>query len=168
MKYNNLDNANKHRRILSVSSCVMPDEDCDLSYYGEYAKTPDPRFSIDRKARGDMRHGECRYFNPSSNYDREGMDELVKYTEQDYARVEAYNAGVWRMVGFKAFAKIQLGTTVIQTITSGGLWGTESDSEPGYLAEQMKEQLADLRIELKACGFSDVEINLAYRSVQTP
>lgn len=163
MKYNCLDNPKLKRRILEVHVNRLPDEDPDLSHLGEYSNTPDPRYCIDRKERGDMRRGEYRYFNPSSNYDGEGMDELKKYTEQDYDRMESHNNGGWCTIGIKAWARVQLnGSVVMQKITSGGLWGTESDSDAEYLTEVEDTELDALREELLAIGFTEMEIEEAF------
>ena len=167
MKYNNLDNPGLKRRILSVTVVKIPDDDPDLSHLGEYSNKPDPRYSIDRKQRGDWERGTFQYFNPSSDYDGSGIDELRQYTDEDYKRMEAYNNGEWYMVGVKAFAKVhQLGGTVIQGMESGGLWGVESDSGEDYFKELAQEQLRELRCELLACGFSDTEISAAFKEVK--
>jgi hypothetical protein len=39
-----------------------------------------------------------------------------------------------------------------QTITSGGLWGIESDSSASYLKEIEDQELEDLKTQLKALG----------------
>ncbi len=167
-KFNNLDNPGRARRILSVHVCHPIDEDPDLSYLGEYSNTPDPRFCIDRKERGRQERGTYRYFNPSKNYDGEGMDELKKYTEQDYNRMEDYNRGGWCMEGVCAVAKVQLGSTLIQKLESGGLWGIESDSDRSFFQEMEEEQLDELRAELISVGFTPAEIDVAFLEAKRP
>ncbi len=167
-KFNNLDNPGHTRRILEVRVYHPIDEDPDLSHLGEYSNSPDPRFCIDRKERGQCERGQYRFFNPSRNYDDCGMDELKKYAEQDYARMEEYNRGTWCAEGVRAMAKVQLGSTLIQTLESGGLWGIESDSDKGYFQEVEDEQLEELRFELQACGFTPNEINAAFAEVKRP
>lgn len=165
-RFNCMDNPGNKRRILAVTVIKLPDEDPDLSWLGAYSDTPDPRFAIDRKERGDMQRNEFRYFNPSRNYDGEGIDNLKKYTEQDYKRMELYNAGEWKMIGIKAWASVQLGTFVVQKITSMGLWGIESDAGAVHFTSVSGDQLDELRVELMACGFKTEEIDHAFKEVK--
>lgn len=91
---------------------------------------------------------------------------------QDYERMESLNAGNWCYIGIRAEAKVsvyhpqEVRGTAIQTITSGGLWGIESDSEEPYLESVEKEELADLRAQLKALGFSSRAISTAFKNVE--
>ena len=141
---------------------------------------------------GDMERNEYRYFNPSFNYvDKSGRalpentpDEVRKYVKQDYERMESLNRGNWCLIGIRAEAEIGIPSTsryivlpnidirtgkasprdyLLQTITSGGLWGIESDSDKSYLESVEKEELADLRAQLKALGFSARAISTAFK-----
>lgn len=130
--------------------------------------------------RGDMARNEYRYFNPSSNYvtaddkpQNLTPDEVIKYTRQDYERMESLNAGHWSYIGIRAEAKILIGDVArypnfasgtIQTIGSGGLYGIESDSERSYFSEVAAEQLAELKNQLRALGFSARAISKAFQS----
>ena len=76
---------------------------------------------------------EYRYFNPSGNYKGESPEDTVKYVRQDYERLERLNAGDWCFIGIRAEAEITLADHVTQTISSGGLWGIESDSDSTVL-----------------------------------
>jgi hypothetical protein len=130
--------------------------------------------------RGDMERGEYRYFNPSFNYVssmgkiQDGLtpEDVRKYTLQDYERMERANRGDWCMVGVKAVAEISIPSTSIyhsstlQTIHSGGLWGIESDSDKAYFAEVEKDELADLRTQLRALGFSTRALTAAFQNVE--
>lgn len=123
---------------------------------------------------GDMERGQYRYFNPSSNYiddkdnpeDELTEDEVRKYVSQDYKRMEAYNSDQWAFIGIRAVAEISIDGTV-QTITSGGLWSIETDSEPSYFEEVGSEELSQLRKQLAALGFSKRSISVAFKSVET-
>ena len=53
---------------------------------------------------------------------------------------------------------------VIQDISSGGLWGVESDSDKAYFAEVAGEELAELKSQLQALGFSKRAISQAFKS----
>lgn len=57
------------------------------------------------------------------------------------------------------------GSDVVQRITSGGLWGIESDSGD-YLAEVEADELAALRQELGKIGFGERQISAAMRNVE--
>jgi hypothetical protein len=129
---------------------------------------------------GDMRRHEYRYFNPSFNYvDKHGKltdgntpEEVRKYVRQDYERMESLNAGHWCYIGIRATAEIAVssvgiaGGALIQTIRSGGLWGIESDSDKDHFAEVETEELAQLRVELKAIGFSTRAISTAFKNIE--
>ena len=140
---------------------------------------------------GDRERGQYRYFNPSFNYvDAQGKrlpentdDEVrkavtgVTYVRQDYERMERLNRGDWCFIGIAAEAEWSvpiMSTTangdqnwrLPQTVHSGGLWGIESDSDASYLAEVEQEQLAELREQLKAIGFSSRAISAAFKNVE--
>jgi hypothetical protein len=132
---------------------------------------------------GDIGRHEYRYFNPSFNYvDKQGNptdgltpEEVRKYTRQDYERMESLNAGQWSYIGIAAVAEVianieNEGTKkwhgVVQRIHSGGLWGIESDSERSYLESVQKDELAHLRDELLAVGFSRRAISQAFKNLE--
>jgi hypothetical protein len=128
--------------------------------------------------------GEYQYFNPSSNYvtkedkPQAGLTEadVVKYTRQDYERMESLNAGHWGYTGIRAQAEVTVpmkeglpsyATAVLtQTLTSGGLWGIESDSDSSYFADVQAEELAELKQQLRAFGFSARAIATAFKNVK--
>lgn len=151
-------------KILSVRIERVPDTFPDLSYLGKYDNQPTVAWAIDRKERGDMRHGQYRYFNPAMSGKETGNDASP---EQDYQRSEAYNRGDWWVVGIIAKAEVRLtehGPT--QTLRSGGLWGVESDGGEAYLSEIGREQLSQLCDELEAIGLSDRAITRAFQRVE--
>lgn len=127
---------------------------------------------------GDRTRGEYEYFNPSFNYvDAAGRalpgntpEEVRKYVREDYNRMESLNKGDWWYIGIRAEAEIALdtgaesrGALLTQTITSGGLWGIESDSDASYINDTAKEELADLKHQLAALGFSKRAISQAFK-----
>lgn len=73
--------------------------------------------------------------------------EEQKYAKQDRERLENYGR-TWEMLGCTAKAEVSYsiggGNRRIEWLTSGGLWGIESDSGKEYLTEVENEQLADL------------------------
>jgi hypothetical protein len=91
--------------------------------------------------------------------------------EQDYKRMRGLVNGDYCFIGITAEARVLIpaqpqGHSIAQTITSGGLWGIESDSDADYLTGIEKEQTDELREQLHAVGFSKRAISAAMRSVQ--
>ena len=162
-QYVNRDNPGLKRRILIVTVHRDVNDNPDLSYLGEYSQTPAGDYTIDRQERGDMLRGEYRYFTAGNSPEETGNPDSA---EQDYKRYEAYNNQQWCMVGTYVTAEVQLGGMVCQTIRSGGLWGTESDSEESYFEEIVAEELNNLRWELLAMGFTNRQITLAFKERQ--
>jgi hypothetical protein len=164
----------ERKRILSVTIKHTIDADPDTSYLGEYSGRATSDFSIDRRERGDAGRNEFQYFNPSFNYvDKNGKptdnltpEEVTAYTEQDYQRMEALNNCGWHYLGISATAEVQLTGDLTQKVRSGGLWGIESDSDKSYFAEVESDELANLKTELHAMGFSKRAITAAFRDVQ--
>jgi hypothetical protein len=116
---------------------------------------------------GAMGRGELRYFNgPVENYKGIEPAEIHKYIRQDYDRMESLNRGDWCFIGLRAEAEVQTGSDVVQRITSGGLWGIESDSDKDHLESTAREELAQLTTELVGLGFSRRAISTAIKNVQ--
>jgi hypothetical protein len=149
----------------------------------EARNTMEELLSCDCDEHGDMERGEYRYFNgPVENYKGESPEDIRKYVRQDYERMERLNVGDWCFIFIKAEVEIQLIATEensvvskvswhspvapYQTITSGGLWGIESDSDKDYIAEIEGEQLSELKSQLTALGFSKRAIATAFKSIK--
>jgi hypothetical protein len=67
---------------------------------------------------------------------------------QNAERLAAYRAGMWHCIAIKARATFLIGlgeAAVIQVVESPGLWGIESDSDPGYLEEVFRDEAETLR-----------------------
>jgi hypothetical protein len=77
------------------------------------------------------------------------------FEKESEARKEAYGRDWW-MQGCVAKATVSRpcgqGNRRIETFTSGGLWGIESDSDQDYLSTVENDELADLREHLEAFG----------------
>jgi len=122
---------------------------------------------------GHWNNRECRYFNPNhENYKGLPEDEIRKYCRQDFDRMESLNAGNWCYIGIRAEARVIVNEKVIgpvashgiaQTITSGGLYGIESDSSREHIEETIQEELSSLKNELLALGFSKRAISTAFK-----
>lgn len=160
-----IDNPTRKGRILSVKVERWTDSYTENEKLGVYSNTPGPAGrTVDRKALGHTGLGEYRYFIAANSGKDTGNPASVR---EDYDRTEALNRGEWYYLGIVAKAGITLpGSTLVQRITSGGLWGIESDSEAGYFAEVEAEELADLRGELETIGFTKRQIDLAFRAVE--
>jgi hypothetical protein len=143
---------------------------------GEYSNQPKTEYAIDRQELGDQGRGEFRYFNGCvENYEGETPENIRKYIQQDYDRAESLNRGDWCFLGIQAEAEITICSQVKQTktyvnyaetvqrIMSGGVWGVESDSD---FEDVQKHELAELRDQLLALGFSRRAIATAYKNVQ--
>ena len=91
-------------------------------------------------------------------YDINSKDsEERKYALQDKKRLEAYYNDEWYFIGIQAVAEIRI-NGISQTISSGGLYGIESDSGDEYLDEVFEEQKEELKDNLLELGFTEKEI----------
>jgi hypothetical protein len=86
-------------------------------------------------------------------------DPDVSYLEQDEFedRLAAYKRGEFGFVGVRVEAEVVI-EGMIQTLTSPGLWGIESDSDKEYIAQVAGEEYAALRDVLKAVGVSTSQL----------
>lgn len=117
--------------------------------------------------------GSVEKFDPNASWIPAGtenkrthwFDAMQDNAEADYRRMEALNEGDFCFIGIRAEARIVI-ENVCQDITSGGLWGIESDSDAAYLKEIESEQLAELRSQLEAIGFSKRAVSAAFRNVE--
>lgn len=77
--------------------------------------------------------------------------EVQRYAREDRERLEAYNRGEWWCIGLRATVELLHssgpGATVgtVHRLSTGGLWGIESDSGEAYFREVAAEEVADLR-----------------------
>lgn len=135
------------------------DEACDL-----IASLQDDVKDCDCRG-GDMKRNEYRYFNgPIENYKGEPPEDIRKCIRQDYDRMERLQRGDWHYIGIRAEAEVQLTSDIVQRISSGGVWGIESDSDKSYYAEVQADELWSLKAELRAMGFSTRAISQAFKS----
>jgi hypothetical protein len=141
----NITQERKQTRRAIIESLTVKHiiDDCgDSSFYGEYTDKWEPG-AINRKYRGWERN-QYRYFIPCTSYkehwkglhkmgySRGDCDYLSrKYVLQDYNRMERLNRGDWGFIGIVAEAEVKYpiggGNYRIERLTSGGLWGIESD-----------------------------------------
>ncbi len=130
------------------------DEYPDLSYLGSFSNKPGA-YPIEHN--GGLR--AYPYFNADN------VDDLTQ-AEQNYDRMMMFENGNVYMMGIIAEAQILIpignGSFSIQTITSSGLYGIESDSDKAYIKEIEAEQLDELKGYLKQLNIEvpdDIEID---------
>lgn len=108
---------------------------CDIERIEEYDSDPD-----------------LSYLDPDAD-----PDDAARNAE----RLAAYRAGAWHGIAIKARATFLIGlgdAAVIQAIESPGLWGIESDSDPGYLDEVFREEVDTLRHMLAQLNVTVVNV----------
>jgi hypothetical protein len=116
-----------------------------------------------------MERNEFRYFIPNSeNYKGLPEADIRKHCRQDFARAESLNRGDWCFLGIRVDAQVILrtenGSGIVQDITSGGLWGIESDSENSYLESVAADEWSELKKELGTLGFSKRALAAAWKN----
>lgn len=159
------------KKIFRIVVKRMADEEPLLDHLGGYSDTPGPH-AIDREAEGDVRNPsrELRYFNPAGWDDKDPRGS-AKNARQDYERMEAYNRGDWYMLGIRTDAEVGVSwdggrSWKLDELTSGGLWGIESDSEERYFKEVEGKELSELKDVLKAYGFDSKQISAAMKKIE--
>ncbi len=169
-----------HNAVLAQYNGTLANEKLDTerealdAAYDEVGELIEDFDECDCEERGDMGSGEYRFFNPSFNYVTKSDDpadgltpeDVRKYVRQDYTRMESANRGDGCYIGIRAEAEVQIASDVVQEITSGGLWGIESDSGREHLDETVREELAQLKTELLALGFSKRAIATAFKNTE--
>jgi hypothetical protein len=170
--------------IQSIKIERMEDSDPDTSYLGEYSATKsehgiDRKHSIDCPCNsfwedspecncdesGPYSRKEYQFFNPAQDYRECEPEDQFLNTVRDYERMESLQRGDWYYIGIRAQAEIVIDGTC-QTITSGGLWGIESDSDESYLKKIEQEELSELRSILHTMGFSKRAIACAVKEAE--
>jgi hypothetical protein len=146
-----------NKKITKITLKRELDTDPDLSWIGTFDNEAKSEFAIEHEPDN---HRTFNWFNP-----QEGAVENKKQAKRDYDRMMAYENGHWNMIGIKAVAEVQTSENgrewLINHISSGGLWGIESDSDEEYKKEIEQEQLAELTDALLAFGFTAEEIKNA-------
>lgn len=99
-----------------------------------------------------------------TDVEKSGIEQVRKWVEQDEERLRTHGDS-WQMIGVFAEAEIQTSedgsTWLINTIRSGGLWNTESDSDEQHFKEIEAEELENLKQVLLELGFSAEDIAAA-------
>jgi hypothetical protein len=78
-----------------------------------------------------------------------------QYARQDRERLARYGE-YWFMEGCRAVARVSYaesnGSRRLEQMSSGGLWGIETDSDRAYLTSVENDELADLKAHLERFG----------------
>mgnify|MGYP001598130070 CR=1 FL=1 len=157
----------------------VEDENPDISWIGEFTDKADP-WNIVREGEfsgqyiADLPEGaelpskgrEYRFFTPSAGGETPGSENYKANGLQDWERMEMLCRGDFCFVGVIAKSEIRV-FGVSQFVSSGGLWGIESDSGD-YLQEVANEQLEELAGILAEIGFGKRAINFALKNAEFP
>src|ERR1700677_3626378 len=166
-----------HNAVLAQYNGTLANEKLDLERdaldeaYDLLGGLVDETIECDCGESGDQQRNEFQYFNPSFNYvDEHGEptdgltpEEVRKYVQQDYERMESMNRGSWCYLGIVAEAEIQAtvdGKPYTNTLTAS-CWGFESDMSSADFAEEEANQLSELKVQREEYGFSKRAIDTA-------
>lgn len=172
--------AKQSKLIRSITIKRVHDDDADTSYLGTFDNSAQTEFAINHRERIKTDDRVYEWFNPQTvePFDPKAdwipvdvtdkrtywRDAMKKNAEADYARMVSYNNEEWHYIGIVAEAELEICGT-IQTLSSAGLWGTESDSDEDYLKSIESEELGQLREILTGAGFSKRAISTAIKSI---
>lgn len=125
------------------------DEYPDLSFLGKFSDNPG-KYPI--KHNGSR--GSYHYFNADNvenmTQAKENYNEMMRFENNDIF-----------MMGIKAYAVINIPTDnnswIIQHITSGGLWGIESNSDKDYIKTIESEQIDEVKTYLKILCVENID-----------
>lgn len=110
---------------------------------------------------------EWRFFLPYAGGEKWPSRDYKKYGLQDFERMEKLNKGYWYFMGIRAEARTwNPKNELTQKITSGGLYGIESDAGNDCFKEVEAEELSQLRGELELYGFTARQIAKAFKKVE--
>jgi len=88
-----------------------------------------------------------------SDVEELGWETVFGYIKEDEARIKAYEHGDWGMVGVyaKAVVKYEIykNNWRLENLSSGGIWGIESDCGEEFLHSEIDGQILDLKGHLE-------------------
>ena len=145
----------KRAKAVKIEIKRIVDENPDLSFL---ETTPEYHYG---KNGSNWEHVSEEDIQKISNQYGSIWNACVAYTKQDKERLDAYNRGVWEMIGIRAVATIHIpvsdDTVKIQTIDSGGLFGIESDSGDSYMQDIGRDQIAEVKNHLRILCVDDID-----------
>jgi hypothetical protein len=96
----------------------------------------------------------ARYSN--SDVDSEGWDQVKKWIDEDHKRLEDFENNKWDANGVIATARVKYpiggNNWRLEWLSSGGLWGVESDCGDDYMQEVVDGELERLKQHLEKFG----------------
>lgn len=111
--------------------------------------------------------GYRRFFIPDAAGEKPGTKAWRTCAKQDFDRMERLCNDEWCYLFIRAEADVCFaGLDVVQTLSSGGLGGVESDSDDLYLAGVESEEKDALRDILAAAGFPQEDITAAFENAE--
>ena len=170
------------KKIFGVKVCHKQDECADTSCLGKYTDELEAGVivmkygeffeKLPEDAEIPERGREYRGFEPYAGGEEVGTEEYYEYGLQDYERMEGLVRGNWVFLGIIAEACVGVSldggkSYKLDTLTSGGVWGIESDSAREYLEDVGRDELADLKATLLAYGFGVKQVNAAIKNAET-
>jgi hypothetical protein len=94
----------------------------------------------------------------------EGLEKVMEWAREDQARIVSYGTE-WHNIGIRAVADVRTSENgrewLINHISSGGLWGVESDSDESYFEEVAQDEVSALMDTLQEYGFTKAEVDAA-------
>lgn len=149
------------KKISKITVKHMTDENPMLDWLGTFDDEAKSELAINHRERSGLGNRTIEWFNPQP-----GACENKEHAEQDYKRMMQFENGDVSSLGIKAVAEILTSNDngkswLRNEISSGGLWGIESDSGENYFNEISCEQQRELLPLLVAFGFTVDEIEAA-------
>lgn len=160
--------------IDSIKIELLPDDNPDLSYLGEYVSIGKSRREWDICRQYDeyyanltleqienikMSRNECEFFRPYAYGEKPGTELYKQYGKQNYENMEKINNDLIQIVGIRASSIVSycIGTDNyrLETLTSAGLWGIEyTGKKDSYIMETVNYELSELKEHLKVLNVS--------------
>jgi hypothetical protein len=145
------------KKINKIIINYIPDYDAQTDHYGKFSDEPG-KFAVKHSDNA----GQWKYFNAENV-------ENMKQAKENYKRIMDIENGNIQIYGIKAEAEIATslenvypaGNWLINHLSSGGLWGLESDANEADFKEVEAEQLDELKDVLLALGFTMAEYTAA-------
>ncbi len=164
-------------KIESIKIIHTIDEDPDFSHLGEYTDDLKPGVIVRccneyyENLPDDFAysfHGsEFQGFKPLGGDEPVGSKAYREYGMQDFKRIEGYNNNDWFYICISAKATVSYSINNedlrFETLSSGGIWGVETDGGEDFIKEIETEELNDLKDHLKQFGidvsnFDSIEV----------
>lgn len=155
-------------KIARIELQYRYDTDPDYSHLGEYTDEVSPgvidrstgeflRWEFGEPVNVPARGREYRFFKPCAGGEKPGTKNYYKYGRHDYARIVGLEREDWQYIGIMAAATVLYemanGLRRLETFTSGGLWGVESDCAE-HCKAMANEEIEDLREHLSQFGIT--------------